>query len=282
MGSYEHEQIDAQKFAEWGFDFLKYDWCSYQNVATGEGRERFTRPYQKMGDILKTLDRDLVFNLCQYGMGNVWEWGGEVGGHCWRTTGDLGLESGDLLPGFYSIGLANAQHWQYAKPGQWNDPDYILIGWVGAANAQTIGHPTSLTGNEQYSYMSMWSLMAAPLIFSGDMEKLDDFTLNILCNSEVIDVDQDALGQQARIVRYQEENNLVLAKPLEDGSLAVGLFNLGEKARTLSVTWQELGLQGSQRPRDLWRQCDLDIVNSQFEAEVARHGVAFVRLLPEK
>ncbi len=162
VGSYEHEEIDARKFAEWGFDFLKYDWCSYQNVATGEGRERFTRPYQKMGDILKALDRDVVFNLCQYGMDSVWQWGGAVGGHCWRTTGDLGLESGDLLPGFYSIGLSNAQHWKYAKPGQWNDPDYILIGWVGAANAQTIGHPTSLSGNEQYSYMSMWSLMAAP------------------------------------------------------------------------------------------------------------------------
>ncbi len=112
------------------------------------------------------------------------------------------------------------------------------------------------------------------------MEKLDDFTLNILCNSEVIDVDQDALGQQARIVRYQEENNLVLAKPLEDGSLAVGLFNLGEKARKLSVTWKELQVDGPQRPRDLWRQTDLGVVDKQFEAEVGRHGVSFVRLWP--
>ena len=98
--------------------------------------------------------------------------------------------------GFYHIGLSNAQHWQYAKPGQWNDPDYILIGWVGSAHGQTVGHLTTLTGNEQYSYMSMWSLMAAPLIFSGDMTRLDDFTLNILCNHEVIAVNQDPLGSQ--------------------------------------------------------------------------------------
>ncbi len=281
VGSYEHEATDARKFAQWGFDFLKYDWCSYQNVATGEGRERLMRPYRKMGDILKTLDRDIVFNLCQYGMGNVWEWGGEVGGNCWRTTGDLGLESGDLLPGFFSIGISNAQHWKYARPGEWNDPDYILIGWVGAANAQTIGHPTPLSGNEQYSYMSLWSLMAAPLIFSGDMEKLDDFTLNVLCNAEVIGIDQDALGKQARIVRFKEESNLVLAKPLEDGSLAVGLFNLDEQPRRLSVSWDELHLDGPQRPHDLWRQRDLDVVQQQFSAEVGRHGVVFVRLRPQ-
>ncbi len=281
VGSYEHELADAKKFAEWGFDFLKYDWCSYANVATGEGRERLMRPYTKMGDILKTLDRDLVFNLCQYGMGDVWQWGGEVGGNCWRTTGDLGLARSQQLPGFYSIGLSNAQHWKYAQPGQWNDPDYILIGWVGAAQGQTVGHPTTLTGNEQYSYMSMWCLMAAPLIFSGDMEKLDEFTLNVLCNAEVIDVDQDAWGKQARIVRYVEDDDLVLAKPLEDGSLAVGLFNLGGEPRRLSVSWEELGLRGPQRTRDLWRQQDMSVAREHFEAQVPRHGVSLVRMWPQ-
>jgi len=279
VGSYQHERVDAQQFAEWGFDFLKYDWCSYENVATGEGRERLMKPYSLMGGILKSLDRDMVFNLCQYGMGDVWEWGGQVGGNCWRTTGDLGLARNQRLPGFYSIGLSNAQHWEYAKPGQWNDPDYILIGWVGAAHAQAEGTPTTLTANEQYAYMSMWCLMAAPLIFSGDMEKLDPFTLNVLCNAEVIAIDQDALGKQARIISLDDES-LVLAKPLEDGSVAVGLFNLEEQQHAIAVDWRQLGLPGPCRARDLWRQKDLGTVDGKYEALVQRHGISLVRLWP--
>ncbi len=278
-GTYQHEQIDAETFAAWEFDFLKYDWCSYTRVATGEGLERLQLPYRKMGNILKTLDRDIVYNLCQYGMGDVWQWAGEVGGNCWRTTGDLGLAGGTDLPGFYHIGLSNAEHWQYAKPGQWNDPDYILIGWVGNARRQAEGTPTTLTPNEQYSYMSMWCLMAAPLIFSGDMEKLDDFTLNILCNAEVIEIDQDPLGKQAQIIQ-RDEASLILAKDMEDGSKAVGLFNLGQVEANLQATWQQLEIEGPHKTRDLWRQKDLGTRENAFEAKIPRHGVALVRLFP--
>ena len=278
-GSYQHEEIDAKKFAEWGFDFLKYDWCTYRKVAGGKTLEHLQRPYRLMGDILKELDRDIVYNLCQYGMGDVWTWGGQVGGNCWRTTGDLGLARDSRLPGFYHIGLSNAQHWQFAQPGQWNDPDYILIGWVGKAGKQSEGRPTTLTGNEQYSYMSMWCLMAAPLIFSGDMAKLDPFTLNVLCNAEVIAVDQDSLGKQARILRQSDEE-LVLAKPLEDGTIAVGLFNLGETERELSLTWQELGIAGKQTVRDLWRQQDIGVLSDRFGTKVPRHGVVLVNVSP--
>ena len=234
------------------------------------------KPYQLMWGELQKLDRDIVHNLCQYGMGDVWKWGGQVG-HCWRTTGDLGLERGGLLPGFYSIGLSNARHWENAGPGAWNDPDYILIGWVGAARDMGQGVPTSLTPDEQYTYMSMWSLMAAPLIFSGDMAKLDAFTLNILCNHEVVDVDQDPLGKQARIVR-QDERELVLVKDLADGSKAVGLFNLRESPSPMSVAWPDLGLAGQQRARDLWRQRDLGAYDGRYETTVPRHGVVLLRL----
>jgi alpha-galactosidase len=233
-----------------------------------------------MGVILKSLDRDIVFNLCQYGMGEVWKWGGEVGGHCWRTTGDLGLAKDTRLPGFYHIGLSNAAHWEYAGPGKWNDPDYILIGFIGNARRQAEPpKPAPLTPDEQYSYMSMWSLMAAPLFYSGDMGRLDEFTLNVLCNAEVIDVNQDPLGRQARIVRQSEEE-LVLAKPMEDGSLAIGLFNLAENGRSVSVTWKELGLKGRQRSRDLWRQTDLGSSDGEFTATLPKHGVSMVRLFP--
>jgi len=282
VASYEHEQIDARQFAEWGFDFLKYDWCSYGQVAGGNSVEHLQRPYKKMGDILKELPRDIVYNLCQYGMGDVWTWGTEVGGHCWRTTGDLGLERGALLPGFYSIGLSNARHYEYAGPGRWNDPDYILIGWVGNANnVNEPGQPTTLTPNEQYSYMSLWCLMAAPLFFSGDMAKLDEFTLNVLCNAEVIEIDQDPLGKQARPL-VQDDQTLVMARPLEDGSMAVGLFNLAEVPRQIKIDWPLLGIQGKQRIRDLWRQKDVGVIEGDYGIEVPRHGVMLIRLTPAR
>ena len=276
-GTYQHEQIDAEKFAQWEFDFLKYDWCSYGKVAGGKSLEDLQKPYRQMGDILRRLDRDIVYNLCQYGMGDVWNWGGEVGGNCWRTTGDLGLARADRLPGFYQIGLSNARHWQNARPGQFNDPDYILIGWVGQAGKQTEGKPTTLTPNEQYSYMSLWCLMASPLIFSGDMARLDPFTLNILCNAEVIDIDQDPLGRQGRIVRQTDEE-LVMAKPLEDGSVALGLFNLGEDRREIGVDLAEIGVARRATVRDLWRQRDIGAAEGRCSAEVGRHGVTLLRL----
>jgi alpha-galactosidase len=191
------------------------------------------------------------------------------------------LERGANLPGFYSIGLSNGRHWDYARPGAWNDPDYLLIGWVGDAQRMGEGLPTSLTPNEQYSYMSMWCLMAAPLIFSGDMAKLDPFTLNILCNHEVIEVDQDPLGLQARIIR-QTSNELVMAKELEDGSTAVGLFNLGRLPAVRSINFAELGLTPKQRVRDLWRQRNLGVSQKSFATEIPRHGVALVRLSTAK
>jgi alpha-galactosidase len=280
-GSYRHEALDVTRFVEWGFDFLKYDWCSYGDVApkgSAPESERLQKPYRTMGSLLAGQPRDIVFNLCQYGMGDVWSWGGEVGGHSWRTTGDLGLEKGQRLPGFYSVGFKNAEHTAFARPGRWNDPDYILIGYVG--NAHSIAdppRPTTLTPNEQYAYLSMWALMAAPLFYSGDITRLDDFTLNVLCNAEVIAIDQDALGRQARIVR-KTENEFVLAKPLEDGSVAVGLFNLSEARRWISVTTGELGISKQQRVRDLWRWKDVGTFLDTYGADVGRHGVTLVRM----
>lgn len=278
-GSYRHEAQDAKTFAEWGFDFLKYDWCSYGKKAGGKTVAHLKKPYQVMWDILRTQDRDIVLNLCQYGMGEVWKWGGEVG-NSWRTTGDLGLEQRKELPGFYTIGLSNAEHWPYAKPGEWNDPDYILIGWVGNAHKMAEGTPTNLTPFEQYSYMSMWSLMAAPLIFSGDMAKLDAFTLNVLCNHEVIAVNQDPLGKQARIIR-KSESDFILSKELEDGSISVGIFNLKDEEATLSIQWEEIDISGKYKVRDLWRQQDLGVFEGIFEDKIQPHGVVMLRLWPE-
>lgn len=281
-GAYGHESQDARQFAAWGFDLLKYDWCSYGKVATGQGTSRYETPYRLMGNILDGLDRDVIFNLCEYGKADVWTWGRQVGGNSWRTTDDLGLAQGRTLPGFYSIGMSNANHRQYAGPGGWNDPDYILIGVVGDAHhGDAPAQPTRLTPAEQYSYMSMWSLMSAPLFFSGEVTKLDRMTLNVLCNSEVIDIDQDSLGTQARIVRETPEE-FVLEKPLSDGSVAVGLFNLRNSAQEVSVEWPELGLTGRQQVRDVWRQKNLRPVRERYAIKLAAHDVMLIKLTGER
>lgn len=278
-GSLGHEKQDAERFSQWGFDLLKYDYCSYGKIAP-HTTENFQRPYREMGSILRDLDRDVVFNLCEYGNGDVWKWGADVGGNSWRTTGDLGTVRGDKLPGFYHVGLINAGLSQYAHPGAWNDPDYILIGTVGnALDSRKPARLTSLTADEQYSYMSMWALMASPLFFSGEITHLDPFTINVLCNSEVIDVDQDTLGQQAQVVRKSAEE-LVLARKLDDGSLAVGLFNLTDVPRSIAVSWNEAGIHGRQKVRDVWRQRMIGSAKDSFSSMVNRHGVMFVRLIP--
>jgi alpha-galactosidase len=272
-GSYQHEEQDARRFAEWGFDFLKYDWCSYGKIAKDDSREELKKPYLVMKTALEKQDRDFIYNLCQYGMGEVWQWGAEVGGHCWRTTGDLGIAT-SLYDNVTGYGFYHDGKEQWAGPGHWNDPDYLLIGWIGWNGAL---RPTPLTPNEQYTHVSLWCLLAAPLIFSGDMTKLDEFTLSLLTNDEVIEVDQDPLGRQANRVALEGDTQ-VWAKDMEDGSKAVGLFNTGEMESTVVVHWSELGLRGEQRVRDLWRQRDVDTFEDEFEARVPRHGVVLVRL----
>jgi alpha-galactosidase len=140
-----------------------------------------------------------------------------------------------------------------------------------------VGTPTALTPDEQYAYMSMWCLMAAPLIFSGDMAKLDPFTLNVLCNHEVIAVDQDPLGKQARIIRHSEEE-FILLKEMMDGSLSLGLFNLKNEKATMEVSFDEIGLTGKQLFRDLWRQIDMGVFENKFGADITPHGVSMVRI----
>lgn len=277
-GSYQHEAQDAQTFADWGFDFLKYDWCSYGQIAKkNPSRSAMQKPYRLMGDLLRQQKRDIVLNLCQYGMGNVWEWGAEVGGHCWRTAGDLGFE----LDRIFEVALKNAEHRSWSKPGAWNDPDYIQIGFIGSAHGMGLPRPCPLTPSEQYAFMSLWCLMASPLFFSGDMGKLDEFTTNVLCNPEVIEVDQDPLGQCARVVPLAEETFLMV-KDMEDGSKAVGLCNRGEMETTVQAKWTDLGIKGRQRVRDLWRQKDLGTFEKVFEAKVPRRGVVLIRLWEEK
>ncbi len=278
IGSYQHEELDVDRFVEGGFDFLKYDWCSYRDSAGKPDRSALQKPYRLMGELLKRQRRDIVLNLCQYGMGNVWEWGREVGGNSWRTAGDLGGTFEEIGKALFRDGFdvyADHNLHNYAGPGGWNDPDYLLLGYLSNWKGRTV--PTPLTPDEQYTHVSLWSLIAAPLIFSGDITRIDDFTLSLLTNDEVIDVDQDSLGKPGRRVARNGALE-VWSRDLEDGSKAVGLFNRGERAAEVSATWFDLGIAGSQIVRDLWRQKDLGTFDGVFHSTVPRHGVVLVRI----
>jgi len=274
VASYKHEKQDAERWAEWGFDYLKYDWCSYSQVEKGSGRDYFKKPYALMGGMLKAQKRDIVFSLCQYGMENVGEWGASVNGNSWRTTLDIYDNWGKLL----SIGFNQAEFAQFTGPGHWNDPDMLVVGWVGWGSNL---HPTHLTPNEQYSHVSLWCLLSAPLLLGCDLAKLDDFTLNLLTNDEVLAVNQDPLGHGAHRVLKRADQE-IYTKLLEDGSLAIGLFNLYEDEETVSIHWSDLGLTGSQQVRDLWRQHDLGLLPDGLSARVPRHGCVLVTVTPSR
>ncbi len=270
-GSWQHEQQDAMQYAAWGFDYLKYDLCSYRDVMPdcGTSLPAAQKPYREMGEFLKQQPRDIVFSLCQYGEFDVWHWGGAVAGNSWRTTGDISDSWGSLS----GIGFNQDKTAPYARPGNWNDPDMLIVGKVGWGNL----HPTRLTPNEQYTHISLWCLLSAPLLIGCDMTQLDAFTLNLLENDEVLAVDQDPLGKEAMTVAKNGETR-IYAKTLADGSKAVGLFNLGETETQVTVNWSDLKLQGKLNVRDLWRQKDLGKFTENFTALVPRHGVVLVRV----
>jgi len=269
--SYQFEENDARQYAEWGIDYLKYDWCSYGRIAKDNSLPELQKPYSVMRAALNKVNRDIVYSLCQYGMGDVWEWGGEVGGNSWRTTGDIT----DTWESMTEIGFSQAGHEVNAKPGNWNDPDMLVVGKVGWGPQL---HPTKLSPNEQYTHISLWCLLSSPLLIGCDMTQMDDFTLNLLTNDEVLEVNQDPLGKQAG--RVSKDGDLeVWAKDMEDGSKAVGFFNRGKWKSEIKARWSDLGISGKRVVRDLWRQKDLGTYSDEFKASVPRHGVVLVKIV---
>jgi len=269
LGSYQHEESDAKSYADWGFDYLKYDWCSYDQIAVDQSLPELQKPYKIMQLALEKANRDILYSLCQYGNGDVWKWGGSVGGNAWRTTGDI-FETWESMS---QIGFNQDAGAPYAKPGNWNDPDMLVVGWVGFGNPR----PTELSPDEQYTHISLWSLLAAPLLIGCDLTKLDDFTLSLLTNDEVIAIDQDPLGKQA-IALIKTNDFQIMVKELEDGSKAVGLFNLTKNELKISVSWDALKISGKQTVRDLWRQKELGVFSDSFESVVPSHGVVLVKI----
>ncbi|HRI25747.1 MAG TPA: glycoside hydrolase family 27 protein, partial [Ferruginibacter sp.] len=272
LGSYQHEIQDAASYAAWGIDYLKYDWCSYEEVYREEkdtSLAAFKKPYALMQAALQNQNRDIVYSLCQYGMKDVWKWGAEVNGNCWRTTGDIE----DTWESLSTIGFSQVTQYMHANPGRWNDPDMMIVGQVGWGDNL---HPTRLSPDEQYTHVSLWCLLSAPLLIGCDLGKLDDFTLNLLSNDEVLAVDQDPLGRQARLM-IRTENYQVWIKEMKDGSNAIGIFNLSGKDDVIRFYWNELQLGNNRQVRDLWRQKDLGNFSTMFASKVPSHGVTLIR-----
>ncbi|HTI07609.1 MAG TPA: putative Ig domain-containing protein [Puia sp.] len=263
IGTYSFLSADVQQYAAWGIDYLKYDWNPIEVPET-----------QAMYEALRGSGRDIVLSLSNSapfpGAADWAKWS-----NCWRTGGDIRDNWKSLKSRLFT-----QDKWApYAGPGHWNDPDMMIVGYVGWGKGP---RPTELTPNEQYTHVSAWCLQSVPLLLGCDLTKLDDFTLSLLTNDEVLAVNQDPLGKQATVVSQQGEAG-VLAKDLEDGSKAAGLFNPGDSiSQRVILRWADLGIHGKYVVRDLWRQKDLGTFEGEYQAEVPRHGVVMVSLRPVK
>jgi alpha-galactosidase len=326
--TYQHEDQDAQSYADWGVDYVKYDWCTYGDIAAKLKVDRYAEadsadadeiktlmpevdklsrkrkrtadedaqlkedrskldpalakldpakkaqidldlsqePYRQFRASLDKVNRDIIFSFCQYGMGNVWEWGADAGGNTWRTTGDISARWQSLS----KIGFNQNGHERYAGPGHWNDPDMLEVG------------NGNLTSDEMYTHMTLWCLLDSPLLIGCDMTQMDPLTTSLFTNDEVLAVNQDELGKQAYRVKQEgnkpDEDREVWMKPMADGTVAVGLFNRGPAAADVAVSWSDLKLSGPQRVRDLWRQKDLGSQDSGWSTSVNSHGAVLIRV----
>jgi len=257
-GSYSHEDQDARTYATWGIDYLKYDWCGARNLYTDEEMQAL---YQKMGDALLKSGRLILFSLCQYGRADVWKWGAEVGGNAWRTTGDIR----DTWDSMTTIGFAQSDLAPFATAGHWNDPDMLEIGNGGMGET------------EYQTHMSLWSMLAAPLIAGNDVRTVPAPILAILTNKEVIAIDQDKLGHQAKRISKSGDQE-IWARDLTGGDHAVALFNLAADPAKIIVSWKDIGLtKAPKSARDLWSHSDVTI-SGDYSATVPAHGVMLLRV----
>jgi alpha-galactosidase len=258
-GSYGHEEQDARTYAAWGIDYLKYDWCGARNIYADDEMQA---AYQKMGDALLKAGRPILYSLCQYGRADVWKWGAAVGGNAWRTTGDI-RDSWDSMS---KIGFAQDELAPWAGPGHWNDPDMLEVGNGG------------MNEDEYMTHMSLWSILAAPLLAGNDLRDMSPGIAAILLNREVIAVDQDKEGKQGRRVAKSGDQE-VWAKPLAGGDQAVALFNRGAEAAQVVVKWSDIGQQAPpSRARDLWTHSDVKLAGGEYSVVVPAHGVSLLRV----
>ncbi len=264
-GSLGYEEKDAQTYAEWRIDYLKYDLCSFTSArefdGIGTSLDKEKRAYEIMGAALAKTKRPIVYGLCQYGIGSVWEWGSSVGGEMWRTTDDIF----DNYSRMTSIGFAQAGLTKFGGPGRWNDPDMLEVGNGG------------MTTDEYKTQMSLWAILAAPLLAGNDLAHMSRETLSILTNRRIIAIDQDPLGRQGD--RYHAEGPYeVWTKPLAGGAKAVGLFNRGEANAEMSISLSGLGDRRTVRVIDVWSGEQVPVKRGNCTVRVPKHGVVVLKV----
>ena len=271
-GSLGHEEQDAQMYASWGFDYLKYDACSFipevmEKQAPHDKAEQMRimqAAYVKMGKALKATGRPIVFSLCQYGWDAPWEWAPAAGGNLWRSTGDV-QPNWDRIA---VIGFSQAGLEKYAGPGHWNDPDMLEVG------------NGNLTLAENRAHFSLWAMLAAPLLAGNDLPNMKPEIKAILTNRDVIAIDQDKLGKQGAR-GYAEGEVEVWTRHLAGGGLAVAVFNTADNGRFASHPFHldlaKLGLHGPQKGKDLWTGKSVTLTNNE-PIEMASHDVLLVRI----
>jgi alpha-galactosidase len=268
-GSLGHEAQDAKLYASWGVDFLKYDLCSFQDNLHKVQAEHPNDPnaannlmiaaYRKMGDALKATGRPILYSLCQYGVDQPWKWGPGLGANMWRTTDDIDDSYGRMI----AIGFSQAGLSKYAAPGHWNDPDMLEIG-----NGK-------MTSDEYKTHMSLWVILAAPLLAGNDLSKMTETDKSFLMNKDAIAIDQDSLGKQGD--RLYESGDLdVWTKPLSGGRVAVGLFNRSWSVREVSVDLAQIGFKNGGSVRNVWEKKDLGHRSGVVTETLPKHGAALL------
>ncbi len=258
-GSYGHEEQDARTWAAWGIDYLKYDWCGARNIYKDEEMQPL---YQIMGDALQKSGRAIVFSLCQYGRQDVWKWGPDVGGNSWRTTGDIR----DTWESMSEIGFNQDVLASYAAPGHWNDPDMLEIGNGG------------MTETEYRTHMSLWAMLAAPLLAGNDLRSVPQPVLDILTNADVIAIDQDQAGKQGRRI-WKAGDQEAWIRELAGGAQALAIFNRAGKDANVTLNWSDLGIRKAPKSaRDLWLHREVRLGKTGYSGNLPAHGVLLLRL----
>jgi alpha-galactosidase len=283
--SLDHEVQDAQLYASWGIDYLKYDLCSYIPAAMmkqapndkAEQMRMMIAAYDKMGKALKATGRPIVYSLCQYGWDAPWEWAPAIGGNLWRTTGDVQANWQSI----YGIINQNAGLAKYAGPGHWNDPDMLEVGNGQISRYDNKMHLLSLAENR--SHFSMWAMLAAPLLAGNDLPNMKPEIKAILTNKDVIAIDQDKLGHQGTRA-YADGEVEVWTRHLAGGAMAIAVLNVGENrysTHPFHLDLTKLGLHGAQKGKDLWTGQDVTLSND-MPVELASHDILLVRIAAPK
>ena len=276
FGGYTYEEIDAKTYAEWGIDLLKYDYC----YAPPTTKVAFAR-YSKMGHALKTSGRSIVFSICEWGFRHPWKWGQRADGQYWRVSPDI-MDSWKFpsIWVFSMKAILNREEklWKYAGPGHWNDPDMLIVGNYGKGLATGgNGLYKGMTDVEYQTHFSLWCMFSAPLLASNDLRKMNEATATILTNPEMLAIDQDVLGQQAKPV-YKMGGIRVYVKHLSDGSLAVAVLNTSGSEKHFDLKSSLLGIKDPLTVRDVWKHLNTGTLKDKLSLTIQSHETVVLKL----